>query len=58
MDVDDDNDDEDHYSCNSVNFQARTSKFCLEVYQDNNYNMVMMIRIKAVSQSYFAWKYI
>ena len=31
-DDDDDNDDvddEDHHSCNSVNLQARTSRFCM-----------------------------
>ena len=27
--------DEDEYSCNSVNFQARTSRFCMEVDLDN-----------------------
>ena len=31
----DDNDDGDDYSCNSVNFQARTSRFCMEVDLDN-----------------------
>ena len=30
-DDDDDIDDEDDYSSNSVNFQARTSRFCMEV---------------------------
>ena len=34
-DDDDNKDDKDHYSCNSVNFQMRTSKFCMEVYLDN-----------------------
>ena len=27
--------DNSHYSYNSVNFQIRTSKFCMEVYLDN-----------------------
>ena len=37
FDGDDDfgDDDEDEYSCNSVNFQARTSRFCMEVDLDN-----------------------
>ena len=34
-DDDDDNDNKDDYSCNSVNFQVRTSRFCMEVDQDN-----------------------
>ena len=37
-DNDDDNndeDDEDDYSSNSVNFQARTSRFCMKVYPHN-----------------------
>ena len=42
---DDDYDHEDDYSSNSVNFQARTSRFCMEVSLDNTYNM-MMIKIK------------
>ena len=29
------NDDEDDYSSNSVNFQARTSRFCMKVDLDN-----------------------
>ena len=29
------NDDEDEYRCNSVNFQARTPRFCMEVDIDN-----------------------
>ena len=49
-DVDDDNDndnddhnnDEDDYSSNSVNFQDRTSKFCMKVCLDNGYNMMIM----------------
>ena len=41
-DDDDDNDVEDDYSSNSVNFQARTSRFCMEVSLDNTYNMVIM----------------
>ena len=28
-------DDEDEYRCNSVNFQARTSRFCMEVDLNN-----------------------
>ena len=37
FDGDDDfgDDDEDEYSSNSVNFQARTSRFCIEVDLDN-----------------------
>ena len=34
-DYDDDNDDDDDYSCNSVSFQARTSRFCMQVDLDN-----------------------
>ena len=34
-DDNDDEDDEDYYSSNSVNFQARTSRFCMEVYPHN-----------------------
>ena len=34
-DDDDDDDDKHHYSCNSVNFQMRTFKFCMEVYLHN-----------------------
>ena len=36
MEVDDNN---DNYSCN---FQARTSRFCMEVDQDNTCHMKMM----------------
>ena len=36
-DDNDDNDDDGDYSCNSVNFQARTSKFCMKVDLDNIY---------------------
>ena len=35
----DGDDDEDEYSCNSVNFQAR---FCIEVDLHNTYNMILM----------------
>ena len=40
FDGDDDfgDDDEDEYSCNSVNFQARTSRFCMEIHLDNSYD--------------------
>ena len=31
-DNNDDNDDEVYYSSNSVNFQARTSRFCMKVF--------------------------
>ena len=38
---DDDNDNDDYddndYICNSVSFQARTSRFCMEIDLDNNY---------------------
>ena len=34
--------DEDDYNCNSVNFQARTSRFCIEVYLQNTYNMKLI----------------
>ena len=66
---DDDNDNGDDYSCNSVNFQARTSRFCMEIDLDNIYlimmmmmmtimmmmmiMMLMMMMIIAVTQSYF-----
>ena len=30
-DDDHDNDDKDDYSCNSVNFKVRTSRFCMEL---------------------------
>ena len=66
---DDDYDHEDDYSSNSVNFQARTSRFGMKVCLDNMYNlmiikvtimilmmmmMVMMIKmIIAVSMSIF-----
>ena len=29
------NDNNDYYNCNSVNFQARTSRFCMKVELDN-----------------------
>ena len=38
-----DDDDEDEYSCNSVNFQARISKFCMEIDLDNSYEIMMMM---------------
>ena len=41
----DDNDDDDNdadYSNNSVKIQARTSRFCMELYLDNTYNMMML----------------
>ena len=58
-DEDDGNDDKDDYSSNSVNFQSRTSRFCMKVCLDNSYNMmimkmmiiVMMKIIIALSQS-------
>ena len=37
-----DNDDEDDYCSNSVNFQAKTSRFCMKVCLDNGYNMMIM----------------
>ena len=40
-DNNDDNNDEDDYSSNSVNFQARTSRFCIKVCIDNTYNMML-----------------
>ena len=39
----DGDDDEDEYRCNSVNFQARTSRFCMEVDIDNIEQIVMMM---------------
>ena len=44
FDGDDDfgDDDEDEYRCKSVNFQARTSSFCMKVCLDNTYNMLTM----------------
>ena len=73
FDGDDDfgDDDEDEYSCNSVNFHARTSRFCIEIDLDNSYQimimmimmMMMMMMIIAVTYSIFklgpsdfAWK--
>ena len=44
-DDDDDNDDEGDYSCNSVNFQARTSRFSMEVDLDNINHMTMRMMI-------------
>ena len=35
-DDDDDKDDIDHYSCNSVNFQVRTSGLCMKVDLEKN----------------------
>ena len=32
---DDDDDDNDDYSYNSVNFQVRTSRFCMRIYLKN-----------------------
>ena len=43
FDGDDDFGDEDEYSCNSVNFQARTSRFCMEIDLDNSYQIMMMM---------------
>ena len=36
-DDDDENDDDynDDYSCNSFNFQVRTSRFCIKLYLNN-----------------------
>ena len=39
---DDDQDDQDDYSSNSVNFQARTSRFGMKVCLDNTYNLMIM----------------
>ena len=41
-DDNDDEDDEDDYICNSVNFQARTSRFFTQVDLHNTYNMILM----------------
>ena len=41
-DDDDNSDDEDHYSCKSVSFQDRTSRFCMDVDLDNMCNMMLM----------------
>ena len=38
-------DDEDEYSYNSVNFQAKTSRFCMEIDLDNSYQIMMMMMI-------------
>ena len=38
----DDNDDEVDNSSYSVDFQARTSRFCMKVCLDNSYNMMLM----------------
>ena len=40
---DDDENDNDDYSCNSVNFQVRTSRFCKEVDLDNNFDILISI---------------
>ena len=40
---DDDENDNDDYSCNSVNFQVRTSRFCKEVDLDKNFDMIISI---------------
>ena len=42
-DTNDDNDVGDDYSCNSVNFQDRTFRFCMEVDLDHTFDMLMMI---------------
>ena len=42
FDDDDNNDDDDDNSSNSVNFQARTSIFCMEVDLHNTCNMILM----------------
>ena len=34
-DDDEDKNDNDDFSCNSVNFQVRTSRFCMEIDLDN-----------------------
>ena len=51
---------DDDYSLNIVNFQARISRFCMEVDLDNTYNIMMtmimifmIMMIKAVTQSIF-----
>ena len=68
VDDDDDDDDDDDYSFNSVNFQARSSRFCMETDLYNIYQimkmmmpimimimmiMMMMKMIMAVTQSIF-----
>ena len=56
---DDDNDGDDDYSYNSVNFQVRTSRFCMRLYLNNiSYIMMMMMmkmmkKIIALTQSIF-----
>ena len=53
---DEDDDNEDEYSFNSANFQAKTSRFCMEV---DPYNMAIMMMVMimmmiiAVTQSIF-----
>ena len=44
FDGDDDfgDNEEDEYRCNSVNFQARTSTFCMKVCLNNSHNMMIM----------------
>ena len=59
----DDNDNDDDYSFNSVNFQAGTSRLCMEASLSNTYNMmmlkimimilIMMMMIIAVTKSIF-----
>ena len=41
-DDDDGNDDKDDYSCKSVNFQAMSPRFCMEVDLDNMCHMMLM----------------
>ena len=42
-DIDNDDDDNDaDYSNNLVKTQSRTSRFCVELYLDNTYNMMML----------------
>ena len=55
FEVDNDNDDniDDDYSCNSINFQARISRFSVEVDLNNTYDMMMMMMVIDVTQSFF-----
>ena len=41
-DDNDDKDDEDYYSFNSVNFQVRTSRFCMKVNLHNTSNIILI----------------
>ena len=51
-DYDEDKNDNDDFSCNSVNFQVRTSRFCKEVDLDKNFDMIISIRYRKYVKMY------